>query len=68
MNGRKVAAFKTESGELLTLSPKCTHLGCTVGWNSGEKTWDCPCHGSRYASDGKVIRGPAQRDLDRVTP
>ena len=68
MNGKKVAAFRTESGELITLSPKCKHLGCTVGWNNNNKTWDCPCHGSRYASDGKVIRGPAQRDLDRIQP
>jgi nucleotide-binding universal stress UspA family protein/nitrite reductase/ring-hydroxylating ferredoxin subunit len=66
IDGRKVAAFKAESGELTTLSPKCKHLGCTVGWNNNNKTWDCPCHGSRYASDGKVIRGPAQRDLDRI--
>jgi nucleotide-binding universal stress UspA family protein len=63
---KKIAAFRDESGELVTLSPKCKHLGCTVGWNHRAKTWDCPCHGSRYDADGRVIRGPAQRDLDRV--
>jgi nucleotide-binding universal stress UspA family protein/nitrite reductase/ring-hydroxylating ferredoxin subunit len=61
---KKVAAYREESGELVTLSPKCKHLGCTVGWNHRSKTWDCPCHGSRYDARGKVIRGPAQRDLD----
>lgn len=63
---KKIAAYRDESGEIVTLSPKCKHLGCTVGWNHRAKTWDCPCHGSRYDSDGRVIRGPAQRDLDRV--
>lgn len=64
--GKKIAGYRSESGEVITLSPKCKHLGCTVGWNPTLGTWDCPCHGSRYAADGKVIRGPAQRDLDRI--
>jgi Rieske Fe-S protein len=41
-------------------------MGCTVGWNHRAGTWDCPCHGSRYDASGKVIQGPAQRDLDPV--
>ena len=61
---KKVAAYRDRSGVLTTLSPKCKHLGCTVGWNHRASTWDCPCHGSRYDSSGKVIQGPAQRDLD----
>jgi nucleotide-binding universal stress UspA family protein/nitrite reductase/ring-hydroxylating ferredoxin subunit len=65
-DGKKIAAFRDESGELVTLSPKCKHLGCTVGWNDSASTWDCPCHGSRYDARGKVIQGPAQRDLDPI--
>jgi nucleotide-binding universal stress UspA family protein/nitrite reductase/ring-hydroxylating ferredoxin subunit len=63
---KKVAAYRSESGDLVLLSPKCKHLGCTVGWNHRAKTWDCPCHGSRYDAAGKVIQGPARRDLDPV--
>ncbi len=66
IEGKKVAAFRDESGALSTVSPKCKHLGCTVGWNPRAKTWDCPCHGSRYDANGKVIQGPAQHDLDAV--
>ena len=66
LDGKKVAAYRDEAGTLVTLSPKCKHLGCTVGWNDGSKTWDCPCHGSRYDASGKVIQGPADRDLDPV--
>lgn len=64
--GRKVAAYRDEQGTLHAVSSRCTHLGCTVGWNDGEKTWDCPCHGSRYDRNGKVIKGPAERDLEPV--
>lgn len=49
------------------LSAVCTHLGCTVAWNSAERRFDCPCHGSRYDDLGRVIRGPAQRSLELVT-
>ena len=64
-NGRRLAVYKGEDGSVVALSPRCQHMGCTVDWNGAERTWDCPCHGSRYAADGTVIRGPAKRDLER---
>jgi glycine/D-amino acid oxidase-like deaminating enzyme/nitrite reductase/ring-hydroxylating ferredoxin subunit len=59
----KVAAYRDEQGVLHRRSALCTHLGCVVGWNGSEKTWDCPCHGSRYDAHGRVISGPAPTDL-----
>jgi len=58
------AAFRDEGGEIHTLSARCTHLGCIVRFNSAERTWDCPCHGSRFGLDGEVIEGPAVRPLE----
>jgi Rieske Fe-S protein len=60
----KVAVFRDEEGQLHERSAICTHLGCVVNWNSFEKTWDCPCHGSRYhREDGHVVNGPAINGL-----
>ena len=64
LGGRKTAVHRDETGMLHALSPVCTHLGCHVDWNEAERTWDCPCHGSRYAGTGRVIQGPAVRDLE----
>lgn len=65
-NGEKLAVYTDENGKITTLSAVCKHMGCIVEWNGGEKTWDCPCHGSRYNALGKVINGPAEKDLDKI--
>jgi Rieske Fe-S protein len=62
----RVALYRDHQGELHALSSVCTHLGCDVWWNDQDKVWDCPCHGSRFAPTGDVIRGPALRPLSRV--
>mgnify|MGYP002777377106 CR=1 FL=1 len=66
IEGKKVAAYRNEQGELHTVSAVCTHLGCIVNWNSAEKSWDCPCHGARFDCDGKVLRAPAVKNLQPV--
>jgi glycine/D-amino acid oxidase-like deaminating enzyme/nitrite reductase/ring-hydroxylating ferredoxin subunit len=60
---RKLAAYRDEAGELHVLSAICTHLGCVVAWNDAEKSWDCPCHGSRFDLAGEVLHGPAHAAL-----
>lgn len=62
-NGKKVAVYN-DKGTLKAFSPLCTHLQCDVDWNAEEKTWDCPCHGSRFKATGEVLQGPAEKNLD----
>jgi glycine/D-amino acid oxidase-like deaminating enzyme/nitrite reductase/ring-hydroxylating ferredoxin subunit len=64
IDGDKVALYRQPTGELIALSPVCTHLGCIVRWNAAELSWDCPCHGSRFSHDGEVIEGPAMAPLE----
>jgi glycine/D-amino acid oxidase-like deaminating enzyme/nitrite reductase/ring-hydroxylating ferredoxin subunit len=59
----KLAVYRDEGGMVHKLSAVCPHLGCVVSWNATEKTWDCPCHGSKYRADGRVYQGPANSDL-----
>ncbi|HKR74868.1 MAG TPA: FAD-dependent oxidoreductase [Candidatus Nitrosocosmicus sp.] len=59
-----IAVYKDKSGQVRTFSAKCTHLGCTVTWNPLEQSFDCPCHGSRFFNNGKVINGPANSELE----
>jgi glycine/D-amino acid oxidase-like deaminating enzyme/nitrite reductase/ring-hydroxylating ferredoxin subunit len=65
-NGRKAAVFCDDEQRLHVLSAICPHLGCVVVWNEAERTWDCPCHGSRFQATGEVISGPAESDLERI--
>jgi nitrite reductase/ring-hydroxylating ferredoxin subunit len=64
LEDKKVGAYKDHKGGLHTYSAVCTHLGCTVTWNNSEKSFDCPCHGSRFSASGNVINGPANIALD----
>ncbi len=63
---KKYAVYKDENGQVQCFSAICTHLGCIVQWNAEEKTFDCPCHGSRFTIEGVVINGPAEHGLKRV--
>jgi Rieske Fe-S protein len=67
LSGQRVAAYRHSDGELTLLSPTCTHLGCQVEWNDTDHTWDCPCHGSRFAPTGDVLSGPAEKRLAEST-
>ncbi len=62
----KVAAYREVGGMMKAVSPTCTHMGCVVSFNDAEETWDCPCHGSRFDTDGNVIEGPAVKPLHPV--
>jgi glycine/D-amino acid oxidase-like deaminating enzyme/nitrite reductase/ring-hydroxylating ferredoxin subunit len=64
IDGKNVAGFRDESGTLHAVSAACTHMGCVLGWNENDRTWDCPCHGSRFALDGAVLHGPAVKPLE----
>jgi glycine/D-amino acid oxidase-like deaminating enzyme/nitrite reductase/ring-hydroxylating ferredoxin subunit len=66
VGGWKRAVYRDDTGSLHVLSPVCQHLACIVSWNPAERTWDCPCHGSRYTGEGRMIQGPTVKDLERV--
>jgi glycine/D-amino acid oxidase-like deaminating enzyme/nitrite reductase/ring-hydroxylating ferredoxin subunit len=63
---RRVAVYRDPESGLHALSAKCTHLGCAVHWNGAERSWDCPCHASRFDTNGKVLHGPAATALAKV--
>jgi len=66
LEGERVAAYRASDGAITMVSPVCTHLKCLVHWNSAEASWDCPCHGSRFGVDGRVLEGPALEPLMSV--
>ncbi len=66
LDGKKRAVFRDESGAVRILDPVCPHMGCLVSFNETERSWDCPCHGSRFDTDGEVINGPAVTGLKPV--
>jgi glycine/D-amino acid oxidase-like deaminating enzyme/nitrite reductase/ring-hydroxylating ferredoxin subunit len=66
VDGERVAAYRAEDGAVTMRSPVCTHMGCIVQWNTAERTWDCPCHGSRFSPKGEVLAGPAESPLAEV--
>ncbi|WP_346762978.1 FAD-dependent oxidoreductase [Arthrobacter sp. Soil736] len=63
VDGEPTAVYARPGGQMEAVSAICTHLGCTVGFNAADVSWDCPCHGSRFATDGTVIQGPATKNL-----
>ncbi len=65
-NGQKNGAYMDINGRLHLVDTTCTHLGCELKWNSAEKTWDCPCHGSRFTYEGKIVEGPAVKPLKHI--
>lgn len=65
-DGKKVALYKDENGKVHALNPVCPHAKCIVAWNNAEKTWDCPCHGGRYAANGALLTGPARKGLEQI--
>ena len=61
LHGEKLGVFKDEDGKIYPVELRCPHMGCQLEWNPDEKSWDCPCHGSRFDRFGALISGPAQR-------
>ena len=61
---RRLGVHRTPTGDLVAVSPICTHMKCIVHWNRAEQSWDCPCHGNRFGPDGAVLEGPAIAPLE----
>ena len=66
IDGRSIGIYKDKFGNIYTVNPTCTHLGCLLTWNNVDKTWDCPCHGSRFDYTGKNLYDPAFKDLEII--
>jgi glycine/D-amino acid oxidase-like deaminating enzyme/nitrite reductase/ring-hydroxylating ferredoxin subunit len=62
--GKRMGIYKDDAGELFAVNTACTHINCRVQWNTAEKTWDCPCHGSRFSYSGEVLNAPSRKDLE----
>ncbi len=66
-NGKKIGVFKNENEDYFCINPVCAHLKCSLSFNEAEKTWDCPCHGSRYDIKGNILEGPTVKPLDKIS-
>ncbi|KZZ83590.1 FAD-dependent oxidoreductase [Bacillus sp. SJS] len=66
VNGHKAGAYKDPAGNISLVKPVCTHMGCDLEWNNGDRSWDCPCHGSRFSTDGEILEGPAVKPLTKL--
>lgn len=66
INGQRAGVYKDLSGNVQIVDTTCTHMGCELNWNQGERTWDCPCHGSRFSTKGDVLEGPAKSPLKKL--
>jgi Rieske Fe-S protein len=66
LGGQRVAAHRQDNGRIVVRSAICTHMGCLVDWNQAERTWDCPCHGSRFTPAGDVMSGPAELPMAAI--
>lgn len=65
--GKKVGVYKDDKGDYFCINPVCGHLKCSLSFNEAEKTWDCPCHGSRYDIKGNILEGPTVKPLDKIS-
>lgn len=66
IDGNRIGIYKDENNQLFAVDTTCTHLGCELQWNDAETSWDCPCHGSRFTYEGKIINGPAKKPLRQI--
>jgi len=64
IEGDRIGIYRDETGRIHTVDTTCTHMGCELKWNDAERTWDCPCHGSRFTYEGKIVEGPAINELN----
>ncbi|WP_246370157.1 FAD-dependent oxidoreductase [Mesobacillus zeae] len=67
VDGKRAGAYRDHDGKLHIVDTTCTHMGCELNWNNGERTWDCPCHGSRFSHKGEVLEGPAELPLKKLS-
>ncbi|RLQ93062.1 FAD-dependent oxidoreductase [Falsibacillus albus] len=65
-NGKRTGGYRDQDGVIHLVDTTCTHLGCECEWNKGDRTWDCPCHGSRFSYEGEVVEGPAKKPLKKI--
>lgn len=66
-NGQQLGVYKDEDGKIYAIVPDCTYEGCRLNWDKTEKVWICPCCGSKYTYEGKVVNGPATENLEKAT-